>query len=67
MLEDASIDGMSPSGWAGKAVALFHRLKADCLVAEVNFGGDMVRAVIQNVALVSGMSAAVMLRSAGGR
>jgi phage terminase large subunit-like protein len=29
-----------------KAITLWRRLKADALVAEVNFGGDMVRAVI---------------------
>jgi phage terminase large subunit-like protein len=29
-----------------RAIALWRRLKADALVAEVNFGGDMVRAVI---------------------
>jgi phage terminase large subunit-like protein len=29
-----------------KAIALWRRLAADALVAEVNFGGDMVRAVI---------------------
>ena len=38
-----------PSGWATKAVAAFHRLKADALVAEVNMGGDMVRAVLAQV------------------
>jgi phage terminase large subunit-like protein len=49
VLEDASVAGLSPQGWASRAVALFHRLKADCLVAEVNFGGEMVRAVIQQI------------------
>jgi phage terminase large subunit-like protein len=49
VLEDASVAGLSPHGWASKVVALFHRLKADCVVAEVNFGGDMVRAVIQQI------------------
>jgi len=49
VLEDASVAGLNPHGWASKAVALFHRLEADCLVAEVNFGGDMVRAVIQQI------------------
>jgi phage terminase large subunit-like protein len=32
-----------------KAVALFKRLNADALVAEVNQGGDMVRAVLEQV------------------
>ena len=49
VLEDASVQGLSPSGWASKAVALYRRLKADALVAEVNLGGDMVRAVLQQV------------------
>ena len=38
--------GLSPAGWAAKAIALWRRLEADALVAEVNQGGDMVRAVI---------------------
>lgn len=49
VLEDASVQGLSPAGWAIKAVALYHRLKADALVAEVNQGGDMVRAVLVQV------------------
>ncbi len=47
VLADASAAGLSPQGWAVKAIALWRRLDADCLVAEVNFGGDMVRAVIR--------------------
>ena len=34
---------------ATKAVALFHRLKAGAMVAEVNMGGDMVRAVLAQI------------------
>jgi phage terminase large subunit-like protein len=49
VLEDASVQGLSPSGWASKAIALYRRLAADALVAEVNLGGDMVRAVLQQV------------------
>ena len=49
VLEDATVEGLSPHGWASRAVALYHRRKADSLVAEVNMGGDMVRAVIQQV------------------
>jgi phage terminase large subunit-like protein len=49
VLEDATVAGLSPSGWATKAVAAFHRLKADAMVAEVNMGGDMVRAVLAQV------------------
>ena len=49
VLEDGSVQGLPPAGWAAKAVALYRRLKADALVAEVNLGGDMVRAVLQQV------------------
>lgn len=38
---------MSPEGWAGVAVRAFDDFGADTIVAERNFGGDMVRAVIQ--------------------
>ncbi|MBS0536896.1 MAG: DNA-packaging protein [Proteobacteria bacterium] len=47
VIEDASIAGATPQAWAAKAVALWRRLKADCLIAEVNQGGDMVAAVIR--------------------
>src|SRR6185437_11002155 len=49
VLADATVQGLSPAGWATAAVALFNRIKADLVVAEVNQGGDMVRAVIQQV------------------
>ncbi len=47
VLADESAPGLSPQGWAMKAIALWRRLSADALVAEMNFGGDMVRAVIR--------------------
>jgi len=47
VLADESAPGLSPQAWATKAIALWRRLSADALVAEVNFGGDMVRAVIR--------------------
>ena len=49
MLADATVAGAEPAGWAARAVALYHRLEADALVAEVNQGGDMVAAVIRQV------------------
>lgn len=49
VLEDASAAGLSPSAWAQRAVALYRRLNADTLVAEVNMGGEMVRAVLREV------------------
>src|SRR6185369_9464006 len=47
VLADESAAGLSPAGWAGKAIALWRRLQADCLVVETNQGHDMVRAVIR--------------------
>jgi len=47
-LEDASISGL-PETWAGQAVALYHKYEADALIAERNFGGDMVEATINSV------------------
>lgn len=49
VLDDWSIRG-SPDEWARKAVAAYRLHEADCLVAEVNQGGEMVRAVIQSAA-----------------
>ena len=49
VLEDATVQGLAPASWATKAVALYRRLKADAMVAEVNMGGDMVRAVLQQI------------------
>ena len=49
VLADESAAGLSPQNWATKAVALWRRLSADALVAEANYGGDMVRAVIGEV------------------
>jgi phage terminase large subunit-like protein len=46
VIADETVAGLSPAGWARKAIALWRRLAADALIAEVNQGGDMVRAVI---------------------
>jgi phage terminase large subunit-like protein len=49
VLADDTVSGLTPNGWAMKAIALWHRLRADALVAEVNQGGEMVRTVINQV------------------
>jgi phage terminase large subunit-like protein len=49
VLEDATASGLAPAAWAMRAIALYRRLQADALVAEVNQGGDMVGAVLRNV------------------
>lgn len=47
VIADETAAGLSPAGWAARAIALWRRLQADALVVEVNQGGDMVRAVIR--------------------
>jgi phage terminase large subunit-like protein len=37
----------APAVWGRRAVVAFHEFRADCIVAESNFGGEMVRATIQ--------------------
>lgn len=49
VLADATVKAARPQDWAAAAVALYHHLQADCLVAEVNQGGEMVTAVIRTV------------------
>ena len=49
VLRDATMSAVKPQDWAARAVALYHEYEADCIVAEVNQGGDMVTAVLQTV------------------
>jgi phage terminase large subunit-like protein len=46
VIADETVSGLSPAGWAARAIALWRRCEADALIVEVNQGGDMVRAVI---------------------
>ncbi len=46
VLADRSLRG-TPDEWAAAAVALYHELDADRIVAEKNQGGEMVEAVIR--------------------
>lgn len=49
VLADETEQGLRPAQWAAKAVALYKRFSADAVVAEVNQGGEMVRAVLAEV------------------
>ena len=49
VLADASLSQARPAQWAQAAAALYHRLEADVLVAEVNQGGEMVERVLREV------------------
>jgi phage terminase large subunit-like protein len=46
VLEDASVAGRTPEGWAQAVAACAARHAADLVVAEVNQGGAMVRSVL---------------------
>jgi hypothetical protein len=48
VLADASCS-LPPEGWATRAVEAYHRHQADSIVAEKNYGGDMVLATIRTV------------------
>ncbi len=47
VLEDATCK-LSPDGWARRAITAYHRWGADRIVAERNFGGAMVQAVVRS-------------------
>lgn len=49
IIEDASLSGASPSGWAMAVVSAYRRYEADRVVAEVNQGGDMVAAMLRSI------------------
>ena len=50
VLQDASVENAPPLTWARAALAAYHRHEADRIVAEVNQGGDMVEAIIRQLA-----------------
>lgn len=49
VIEDASVEGLSPEGWARAVSAAAARHGADRVIAEVNNGGDMVARVLAAV------------------
>jgi len=49
VLHDGTMRSAKPQIWAGRAVELYRRFSADCIVAEVNQGGEMVSSVIATV------------------
>jgi phage terminase large subunit-like protein len=50
VLADATTRGQNPLDWARAAVRLYDSLKADCVVAEVNQGGELVAEMFRQVA-----------------
>lgn len=49
VIEDASVEGASPTAWARAAVDAVARHGAERLVAEVNQGGELVESVVRQV------------------
>ncbi len=49
VLSDCSVEGVGPAGWARAVVNAYRRFEADRVVAEINQGGDMVRAVLDSI------------------
>src|SRR5690606_32889335 len=47
VLADRTVAGLGPDAWARRATALAAEVGAGALVAEVNQGGDMVKAVLK--------------------
>lgn len=47
VIDDATVQGLTPEKWARAVVETYHRWNASSLVAEVNQGGEMVQAVIR--------------------
>lgn len=47
VLEDATCQ-LPPAGWGYRAWEIADRYGADCLVAEINFGGEMVKYVLES-------------------
>ncbi len=46
VLADLSAAGLTPQQWAARVVDAYEAFRADCIVAEANQGGEMVRSVI---------------------
>ncbi|MCF6216050.1 MAG: terminase family protein [Emcibacter sp.] len=49
ILEDCSVQGLSPLGWAKAALAAYHKYEADRMVAEVNNGGELVESLLRQI------------------
>ncbi len=49
VLADLSRQGETPLGWASRAVTALKEFAADCIVAEVNNGGEMIETLIRQV------------------
>lgn len=49
VLADVTVQGLSPEGWARRAITQAQIFDADYILAEVNQGGDMVATIINSI------------------
>lgn len=49
VVADLSMERARPGDWGRAAIRAYRRFEADCLVAEVNQGGEMVAAIINGI------------------
>ena len=49
VIADLSVGGLSPLDWGKRVVSAYHSFEADCIVIEVNQGGDMVETVLRQI------------------
>ena len=54
VLADYSLPG-TPNEWASEALEAYKKFEADCIVGEINHGGEMVGSVVKSTAESSGM------------
>lgn len=50
VLADETVRGLSPAEWAQRAADIYDEHKVDCLVAEINQGGDLIREIVLRAA-----------------
>ncbi len=46
VLDDCSVQGLSPAKWARRVIDAYHDYEASALVAEINQGGELIRELI---------------------
>lgn len=49
VLGDRSSQGDTPQQWAARAIRAYRDFEADCIVAEVNNGGEMIKTILRNI------------------
>ncbi len=49
IIDDFSCQGLSPNGWAKKAIDAYYKYNADRMIAEVNNGGELVETIVRGL------------------